>query len=77
MTDAAPLSRREAADAGSMWYQGAAWMCTVVFLDLNGVDFSDVDQVEAYELVIDVASGKAENLSLIAEGLRSLRPDLA
>ncbi|GAB2878755.1 type II toxin-antitoxin system death-on-curing family toxin [Streptomyces mayteni] len=52
----------------------AGWMCAVVFLDINGVDFSDIDQDEAYELVMDVASGKAENISLITEALRSLRP---
>jgi death-on-curing protein len=51
-----------------------AWMCTVVFLDANGVGFEDVDQDRAYELVIDVASGKLDDVTLIADCLRSLCP---
>lgn len=49
-----------------------AWMCTVVFLDLNGRDMVDVDQEEAYKLVIEVASGDLEDVTLIALRLRGL-----
>lgn len=49
-----------------------AWMCTVVFLDLNGPDMADVDQDEAYKLVIEVASGELEDVTLIARRLRGL-----
>lgn len=49
-----------------------AWMCTVVFLDLNGRDMVEVDQDEAYKLVIDVASGELEDVTLIARRLRGL-----
>ncbi|WP_030692024.1 type II toxin-antitoxin system death-on-curing family toxin [Streptomyces globisporus] len=49
-----------------------AWMCTVVFLDLNGRDMVDVDQEEAYKLVIEVASGELEDVTLIARRLRGL-----
>ncbi|MEU4270462.1 type II toxin-antitoxin system death-on-curing family toxin [Streptomyces sp. NPDC026092] len=49
-----------------------AWMSTVVFLDLNGRDMVDVDQDEAYKLVIEVASGALEDVSLIARRLRGL-----
>ncbi|MEX0170748.1 type II toxin-antitoxin system death-on-curing family toxin [Streptomyces sp. LMG1-1-1.1] len=49
-----------------------AWMCTVVFLDLNGRDMVDVDQDEAYKLVIEVASGDLEDVTLIARRLRGL-----
>ncbi|MEU6882652.1 type II toxin-antitoxin system death-on-curing family toxin [Streptomyces sp. NPDC046712] len=49
-----------------------AWMCTVVFLDLNGSEMVDVDQDEAYKLVIEVASGELEDVTLIARRLRGL-----
>ncbi|MEU9996829.1 type II toxin-antitoxin system death-on-curing family toxin [Streptomyces sp. NPDC050848] len=49
-----------------------AWMCTVVFLDFNGTDMVDVDQDEAYKLVIDVATGDLEDVTLIARRLRGL-----
>ncbi|MFE1907099.1 type II toxin-antitoxin system death-on-curing family toxin [Streptomyces gardneri] len=49
-----------------------AWMCTVVFLDLNGRDMVDVDQEAAYKLVIEVASGELEDVTLIARRLRGL-----
>ncbi|MFF5708182.1 type II toxin-antitoxin system death-on-curing family toxin [Streptomyces sp. NPDC012756] len=49
-----------------------AWMCTVVFLDLNGRDMVDVHQDEAYKLVIEVASGDLEDVTLIARRLRGL-----
>ncbi|RKN07826.1 type II toxin-antitoxin system death-on-curing family toxin [Streptomyces radicis] len=54
-----------------------AWMCTVVFLDLNGVDMAEVDQDAAYGLVIDVAAGKAEEVALVASALRSLHRDVS
>lgn len=49
-----------------------AWMCTVVFLDFNGTEMLDVDQDEAYKLVIEVASGDLEDVALIALRLRAL-----
>ncbi|MFE5617889.1 type II toxin-antitoxin system death-on-curing family toxin [Streptomyces sp. NPDC056524] len=49
-----------------------AWMCTVVFLDFNGTEMVDVDQDEAYKLVIDVATGDLEDVTLIARRLRGL-----
>ncbi len=49
-----------------------AWMCTVVFLDMNGVDMADIDQDRAYDLVIDIAAGKVEEVPLIASALRAL-----
>ncbi|MCX4908333.1 type II toxin-antitoxin system death-on-curing family toxin [Streptomyces sp. NBC_00878] len=50
-----------------------AWMCTVVFLDFNGTEMLDVDQEEAYKLVIEVAAGSLEDVGLIALRLRALR----
>ncbi|ANS65565.1 death-on-curing family protein [Streptomyces lincolnensis] len=50
-----------------------AWMCTVVFLDVNGTEMLNVDQDEAYKLVIEVASGTLEDVGLIALRLRALR----
>jgi death-on-curing protein len=53
-----------------------AWMCTVVFLDANGVNMLHVDQDRAFDLVIDVAAGKIDDVAWIARELRSLRrPD--
>ncbi|MFD9034598.1 type II toxin-antitoxin system death-on-curing family toxin [Streptomyces sp. NPDC059567] len=49
-----------------------AWMCTVVFLDFNGTEMVDVDQDESYKLVIDVATGDLEDVTLIARRLRGL-----
>jgi death on curing protein len=49
-----------------------AWMCTVVFLDVNGTEMLDVDQDRAYELVMDVAAGRTEDVMLIAGGLYAL-----
>jgi death-on-curing protein len=49
-----------------------SWLCTVVFLDLNGADMLEIDQDEAYKLVIDVASGSAEEVADIARRLREL-----
>ncbi|MER6069361.1 type II toxin-antitoxin system death-on-curing family toxin [Streptomyces sp. NPDC001817] len=49
-----------------------AWMSTVVFLDFNGTEMLDVDQDEAYKLVIDVASGSLEDVGLIGRRLRAL-----
>ncbi|MGY1451948.1 type II toxin-antitoxin system death-on-curing family toxin [Streptomyces sp. SS8] len=53
-----------------------AWMCTAVFLDMNGVDMADIDQDRAYDLVVDIAAGKLEDVSLIADFLRALRGGL-
>ncbi|AXK33162.1 type II toxin-antitoxin system death-on-curing family toxin [Streptomyces armeniacus] len=50
-----------------------AWMCAVVFLDINGVDMADIDQEQAYGLVIDIAAGKTEDVTRIAQELRALR----
>ncbi|MGW7093648.1 type II toxin-antitoxin system death-on-curing family toxin [Streptomyces sp. NPDC054874] len=49
-----------------------AWMSTVVFLDINGTDMVEVDQEEAYKLVIEVAMGSLEDVARIAERLRAL-----
>ncbi|MFF3481740.1 type II toxin-antitoxin system death-on-curing family toxin [Streptomyces sp. NPDC002701] len=49
-----------------------AWMSTVVFLDFNGTEMLDVDQDEAYKLVIEVASGDLEDVRMIALRLRGL-----
>ncbi|MGW3651738.1 type II toxin-antitoxin system death-on-curing family toxin [Streptomyces sp. NPDC000878] len=49
-----------------------AWMSTVVFLDFNGTEMLDVDQDEAYKLVIEVAAGTLEDVGLIARRLRAL-----
>jgi death on curing protein len=49
-----------------------AWMCTVVFLDFNGTEMLDVDQEEAYKLVIEVAAGSLEDVGMIARRLRAL-----
>ncbi|MFI6960209.1 type II toxin-antitoxin system death-on-curing family toxin [Streptomyces sp. NPDC050255] len=50
-----------------------AWMSTVVFLDFNGTEMLDVDQDEAYKLVIEVAMGSLEDVERIADRLRALR----
>ncbi len=50
-----------------------AWMCAVVFLDLNGIDMSEVDQGRAFGLMVDVAAGKADEVGWIAGELRALR----
>ncbi|MFJ5549727.1 type II toxin-antitoxin system death-on-curing family toxin [Streptomyces sp. NPDC093225] len=49
-----------------------AWMCTVVFLDFNGTEMVEVDQDEAYKLVIEVAAGDLEDVVIIASRLRGL-----
>jgi death on curing protein len=49
------------------------WMCTVVFLDFNGVEMVEADQDVAYGLVMDVAAGKLEEVTVSARALRSLR----
>jgi death-on-curing protein len=50
-----------------------AWLCTVVFLDFNGVEMLQVDQAHAFDLMVDIAAGKAEDVAWIAGELRSLR----
>ncbi|TQF05228.1 type II toxin-antitoxin system death-on-curing family toxin [Kitasatospora acidiphila] len=49
-----------------------AWMCTVVFLDLNGAEMLAVDQDQAYKLVVGVAAGVLHEISDIAQRLRQL-----
>ncbi|MEU1791453.1 type II toxin-antitoxin system death-on-curing family toxin [Streptomyces sparsogenes] len=49
-----------------------AWMSTVVFLDINGTEMLDVDQDEAYKLVVGVAAGAIEDVDDIAARLRAL-----
>ncbi|MEU6549667.1 type II toxin-antitoxin system death-on-curing family toxin [Streptomyces sp. NPDC046915] len=49
-----------------------AWLATATFLALNGVDLAAVDQDTAYDLVIDVASGKESDVAVIAARLRVL-----
>ncbi|MEU9128567.1 type II toxin-antitoxin system death-on-curing family toxin [Kitasatospora sp. NPDC048540] len=49
-----------------------AWMSTVVFLDLHGLDMAAVDQQEAYRLVVEVASGELADVTEIALRLRRL-----
>jgi death-on-curing protein len=51
-----------------------SWLCTVVFLDLNGADMLEIDQDEAYKLVIDVASGSADEVADIARRLHETQP---
>ncbi|MGW1490803.1 type II toxin-antitoxin system death-on-curing family toxin [Streptomyces sp. NBC_00191] len=53
-----------------------AWMSTVVFLDFNGTEMVDVDQDEAYKLVIEVAMGSLEDVSQIALRLRTLHEEM-
>ncbi|MFE0446296.1 type II toxin-antitoxin system death-on-curing family toxin [Streptomyces fungicidicus] len=50
----------------------SAWLATVTFLAVNGVDLSGVDQDTAYTLVVDVASGAEGEVRRIAERLRRL-----
>ncbi|MEU9479704.1 hypothetical protein [Streptomyces sp. NPDC048191] len=42
------------------------------FLAVDGVDLADVDQDTAYDLVVDVASGAAGDVTVIAGRLRRL-----
>ncbi|MCF3129863.1 type II toxin-antitoxin system death-on-curing family toxin [Streptomyces olivochromogenes] len=49
-----------------------AWLAAATFLAVNGVDLADVDQDTAYDLVIDVASGKESDVGAIAGRLRCL-----
>lgn len=49
-----------------------AWMSTAVFLDFNGIEMIDVDQDEAYQLVVGVASGAIGEAGEIARRLRAL-----
>jgi len=49
-----------------------AWMGTVVFLDINGRDMVDVDQEEAYKLVIEVAAGSLDDVAAVARRLKAL-----
>ena len=49
-----------------------AWLATVTFLALNGVDLAGADQDTAYALVVDVASGTEAEVGRIAGRLRGL-----
>ncbi|MFF2201783.1 type II toxin-antitoxin system death-on-curing family toxin [Streptomyces sp. NPDC058145] len=49
-----------------------AWLATATFLALNGVDLAGADQDTAYDLVIDVASGRVSDVGQIAGRLRRL-----
>ncbi|MFE2429713.1 type II toxin-antitoxin system death-on-curing family toxin [Streptomyces sp. NPDC059373] len=49
-----------------------AWMCTVVFLDVNGAEMLDANQDEAYKLVVSVAAGATDDVGDIARRLRAL-----
>lgn len=49
-----------------------AWLAAATFLAVNGVDLADADQDMAYDLVIDVASGKESDVGAIAGRLRCL-----
>ncbi|MBQ0988336.1 type II toxin-antitoxin system death-on-curing family toxin [Streptomyces sp. F63] len=53
-----------------------AWMCAVVFLDLNGAEMTQVDQDEAYKLVVGAASGEPRDVADIAGRLRDLHAAL-
>ncbi len=47
------------------------WLCTAVFLEINGVEISRADNDDVYDLVIDVAAGQP-TLDAIAEQLQRL-----
>jgi len=49
-----------------------AWLAAATFLAVNGVDLAACDQDTAYDLVIDVASGKEGGIGVIADRLRAL-----
>jgi death-on-curing protein len=49
-----------------------AWLAAATFLAANGVDLADADRDLAYDLVIDVAAGTADDLAEIAARLRGL-----
>lgn len=53
-----------------------AWMCTAVFLDINGVEMVDVDQDEAYKLVVGVASGALDDVGDITARLKALHESM-
>ncbi|MFD5906582.1 type II toxin-antitoxin system death-on-curing family toxin [Streptomyces microflavus] len=51
-----------------------AWLSCVTFLAMNGVDLRpDIDAAE--RLVIDVATGEADEIKAISQGLRDLVVD--
>ena len=49
-----------------------AWLCTVVFLDVNGTDMLEIDQEEAFKLVMGIAAGALSDIPEIARRLRAL-----
>ncbi|MFE7413248.1 type II toxin-antitoxin system death-on-curing family toxin [Streptomyces laurentii] len=52
----------------------AAWLAAATFLAVNGIDLADVDLDAAYDLVVDVASGKVADIEDIAGRLQRLCP---
>lgn len=48
------------------------WMSAVVFLDVNGADMLEVDQDEAFKLVMEVAAGAIDEPEAIARRLEAL-----
>ncbi|BAU83595.1 fic family toxin-antitoxin system, toxin component [Streptomyces laurentii] len=52
----------------------AAWLAAATFLAVNGIDLGDVDLDAAYDLVVDVASGKVADIEDIAGRLQRLCP---
>lgn len=54
-----------------------AWLCTAVFLHLNGEELLNVSEDAAYDLVVAVASGALADVPEIAVRLRELRADAA
>lgn len=49
-----------------------AWLAAATFLAVNGIDLAGADQDAAYDLVIDVASGREDAVPAIAARLRCL-----
>ena len=47
------------------------WLSTAVFLEINGIEISSADNDPVYELVMDVAAGRA-GVDEIAQRLRDL-----
>jgi death-on-curing protein len=53
-----------------------AWVRTPVLLDMNGADTADIDRDRAYGLVVGIAAGEPEEVSLITDSPRALRAEL-
>jgi death-on-curing protein len=50
-----------------------AWLSTAVFLAANGAGLLEIDQDEAYKLVMGVAAGAIHEVDEIARRLQALR----